>query len=322
MPEQRLPPELRPHRDAVLHRLRALAATVPDPAGAPIRRLAATPGKMLRACLLGACARLGPHDTERAVRLGAVVELLHLASLLHDDVVDRAELRRGAPSAYAAAGGELATLAGLACFALAGTEAVDLGEVVHRTVSEAVAELAYGELLDVERAFDAGLSITDYLELVERKTGELFRLACLLGAAEAEVTAATAGALARFGLDLGVAFQVLDDCLDLQSPEAGTGTTGKPAGTDHLLGLFGAPVLFALANDHTGELSALLRSPTLSVPDTPAVRALVDAGGGLTAARALARERYAEALGLLDAVADAASRRVLAGTAALSWPEP
>lgn len=153
---------------------------------------------LFAAMLLRACAGFGDPDPARLARLGAMVELLHLASLLHDDVIDRADTRRGGPAAHVVVGSELATLAGLACFALAGTEAADLGGGLDRLVSRTVAGLSYGELLDVERAFDTGLALSDYLELVERKTGELFRLSCLLGAAEAQAEPETVRACPYF----------------------------------------------------------------------------------------------------------------------------
>jgi heptaprenyl diphosphate synthase len=211
-------------------------------------------------------------------------------------------------------GEEMALLAGLACFALAGTEAADLGGGVDRMVSRTAAGLAYGEMLDVERAFDTSLGLPEYLELVERKTGDLFRLTCALGATEARLRATQARALSQFGTALGVAFQVLDDCLDLVA-DAGD----KPVGTDHLLGLFGAPTLCALQGDAGEELSAVLLSPSLDVGDLPKVRALVVDGGGLAAARRLAQEWYDWALAALDPLPRGAAHTLLTATAERVW---
>jgi heptaprenyl diphosphate synthase len=309
-----VPVALRGFSQRVVDRLGKLAGGLTEPLGSPVRALAERPGKCLRSTLLGACARFGSADEERLVRLGALVELLHMASLLHDDVIDRAAVRRGAPAAHTVVGDELALLSGLACFALAGTEAADLGDGVDRVVSQTVAGLAYGEMLDVERAFDTALALPDYLELVERKTGDLFRLTCLLGAADAGVGREEAGAMARFGTSFGVAFQILDDCLDL-APDR----LDKPTGTDHLLGLFGAPTLCALGRDTSGELAALLLSTSLDVGDLPAVRALVVARGGLVAAEGLARQWYERAMSSLDDLPTGDAREVLAGTADLVW---
>lgn len=310
-----LPPELTEFATRVTGRLGALADSLREPLRSPVRALAGRPAKCLRSMLLGACARFGTAEPERLVRLGALVELLHLASLLHDDVVDRAAVRRGGPAAHTVVGQERAVLAGLACFALAGMEAADIGGGVDQLVSRTVAGLAYGEMLDVERAFDTRLSLPDYLELAERKTGDLFRLSCLLGAAESGAGQDAAAALAQFGADFGVAFQILDDCLDLRASEQ-----DKPAGTDHMMGLFGAPTLCALAKDGSGELTALLLSPRFSELDMPAVRELVIAGGGLTAAAAMAQERYEQALAALDNLADPGGQRdALISAAQIVW---
>ncbi|HUR01466.1 MAG TPA: polyprenyl synthetase family protein [Nonomuraea sp.] len=309
-------PPLPVYSAQVLDRLRELVAGLPEPARTLVAACVEDPGKRLRSTLLGAAALCGPHDPERVVRLGAVVELLHLASLVHDDVIDRAQVRRGAPAAHVVAGPELAVLAGLSCLALAGTEAADLGGGPNRVISAAVARLAQGELLDVERAFDTAYTLDDYRELVERKTGALFRLCCVLGATEARLPGPEAQALAAFGLDLGVAFQILDDCLDLARPAA---DLGKPVGTDHLLGLFGAPTLCALGDAPSHELAGLLLDPAFAIADLPRVRALVIAYGGMTAARDLARAAHDRALAALGTLADGAGRRALFHVAVSSW---
>ncbi len=321
-----LPTWLTDFAGEVTGRLRVLAGSLSEPLEPPVSALAGRPGKCLRAMLLRACAGLSgeardrsawPGRRERLVRLGALVELLHLASLLHDDVVDRAATRRGGPAAHMVVGQERAVLAGLACFTLAGMEAASIGGGLDQVVGAAVAGLACGEVLDVERAFDTTMSVQDYLELAERKTGDLFRLSCLLGAAESGADEAVTDALAKFGADLGVAFQVLDDCLDLRADPA-----GKPAGTDHVLGLFGAPTLYALAADGSGELARILLAPRFGAADMPAVRALVAANGGLAAATALAGERYERALVALDDVAgrtEPGARRSLLALAETIW---
>ncbi|MER6949626.1 polyprenyl synthetase family protein [Nonomuraea sp. NPDC000554] len=302
------------YTEHVVARLRELASGLPEPLGPVVRDLAGRPGKCLRSSLLAACAGASPAVPSRLVRLGALVELLHMASLLHDDVVDRAPLRRGGPAAHTVVGAETAMLAGLACFSLAGTESAQLGPGVAAATGRTVAGLAYGELLDVERAFDTALGLDDYVELVERKTGELFRLACLLGAAEAALEPEEGAVLGRFGLGFGVAFQILDDCLDLS-----TGEVDKAIGTDHVLGLFGAPTLLALRADVTGELGALLLAPDFGRDDVPKARSLIISLGGLDQAEDLARERYARATAELAQLADDALRSHVACAADAAW---
>lgn len=291
--------------------LRALPEALRDPAA----ELAGRPAKSLRPLLVAACAAFGRPSPVEVVDRAALVELLHLASLLHDDVIDGAPLRRGAPSAYAAYGAETAMLAGLGCFALVGMRAHRLGGEEHLMVARVSAQLALGELADIERAFDTQVSVPDYVELVERKTGSLLGLACALGALAGRVEAPVAAALRAFGVELGIAFQILDDCLDLRRVVA----EGKPLGTDHLLGLFGCPTLFALAADTTGELRQLLLAPAMASGDLPRVRELVEHHGGVDAALSLARQHYDNALAHLTPL-DPAPVSVLTTVSALRWP--
>lgn len=309
-----VPLELAGFISEVTARIWELAGGLFAPLREPVAALAARPGKGLRPLLLRACAGPGTGDRPRLARLGAVAELLHLASLLHDDLIDQAATRRGAPAAHAVIGPERAMLAGLACLALAGMESAELGGGADRLVSESAAALSYGELLDVERAFDTGLALPDYVELVERKTGELFRLCCALGAAEAGSSPEAVRAAGEFGRCFGIAFQILDDCLDFAA-EPG----GKPRGTDHQLGLFGAPTLYALAADQSGELAGLLLSRRFGPGDMDAVRVLVTAHGGLAAAERLARTYYTRALSGLDGMPDPAVRHLVTGVAAAAW---
>jgi geranylgeranyl pyrophosphate synthase len=296
----------------MLARLAELAAGLPEPLGGPARELAGNPGKCLRGTLLAACAGFGPPDPGRTADLGALVELIHLATLMHDDVIDRAALRRGRPAAHTVVGGDVAMLSGLACLALAGTRAAD--ENLELAVSRTVSELAYGELLDVERAFDTDLPLPDYEELIARKTGELFRLACSLGGAVAGLDVDSVRVLGDFGMSFGMAFQILDDCLDLDGI-----SSGKPLGTDHLLGLFGAPTLCALRRDGSGELTALLLSPSFDVRDLPRLRRVVSELGGLAEAYELAARHRRLALESLDRADDGPARRTLVEVADTAW---
>ncbi|NUP50583.1 MAG: polyprenyl synthetase family protein [Catenulispora sp.] len=314
-PAPPLPPDLAAFPAQVASRMRDLARGLAASVRGPVLGLVDRPGKALRALLIAACAAPGRADRRTLVRLGAIVELIHLASLLHDDVVDKAPSRRGAPAAHTVVGPELAALAGLSCFALAGMEAASVGGGVQVLASQASAGLSYGQVLDVERAFDTDLSVDDYVELAARKTGDLFRLSCLLGAAAGQADPETGRRLGEFGLHFGIAFQVLDDCLDFQD-----GGTGKPFGLDQLRGMFGAPTLYALRSDRQKGLAELLLSPGFTVADMPTVKKLVTESGGLRAAQELAGQHRMRALEALDAVRDAELRqRVLAVVAAHGW---
>ncbi|GAA0929430.1 polyprenyl synthetase family protein [Kribbella koreensis] len=290
-----------PYRDAVLAALGELVDSLDEVFASLVRPLLASPGKLLRSELVWLTASAGQPRRQALVRFGALVELLHIATLVHDDVIDRAATRRGVPAAHRQGGQELAVLAGTACFAAVGLEAADLGAAIATAVSRTVGELSYGELLDIERGFDPGVPTEDYLELTRRKTGALFQLSCVLGATASGLPGSVTAGLAEFGARYGIAFQVLDDCLDLHADG-----TGKPAGTDHLLGLFGLPTLCALRGREPAatQLRDLLLSPDLAVTDLPRISDLIAESGGLEAAHEVARTELAAALAVLDNLRD------------------
>lgn len=275
--------------------------------GGDARMTLAAGGKRLRPLLVLLCA--GEAGGERAVRAAAAVELIHMATLVHDDVLDDAPLRRGQPTVAAAAGRERAEATGDLLFARAFAL---LAEPPDRRAIELLAEasvaLARGELAQRSDAYDTSTSEQRYLERCRLKTAKLFECACLLGRDEE--------ALRAFGAEVGLAFQLLDDVLDVSGPPE---RTGKARGTDLLDGTVTLP-LIAAAEADPGILSVDLRGL-----DAAAAEALCDriaASGALERVRsralamvAAAKERLAaagfepEQRQLLDLVADGVVQR-------------
>lgn len=206
-------------------------------------------GKRLRPLLVLLAA--GPDaDADRLVRSAVAVELIHSASLVHDDVLDRAPTRRGIPTVFAAAGRTAATATGDFLFSRAFAELAAGGEVDDvRALSQASSALAAGELLQREDAWEVEVALARYLHRCELKTGALFEAACRLGALAGD---GPADALAAFGRAIGLAFQLLDDVLDVSGPVE---RTGKARGTDLLDGTVTLPLI--LARERDPELAAL-----------------------------------------------------------------
>jgi geranylgeranyl pyrophosphate synthase len=197
-------------------------------------------GKRLRPLLVLLAAGRDVATGERLVRAGVAVELVHSASLVHDDVLDRAPLRRGRPTVVAAAGRATATAVGDLLFSRAFGELAAAGsEEAVRALSDAASALARGELLQREDAYDLEITRERYLERCDLKTGGLFRAACELGALEA---GGPVGRLGRSGTGIGLAFQLLDDVLDVSGPAE---HTGKHRGTDLLDGTVTLPLIIA-----------------------------------------------------------------------------
>jgi geranylgeranyl pyrophosphate synthase len=202
-------------------------------------------GKRLRPMLLFICA--GDTASEDLVSAGAAVELLHTATLVHDDVLDRAALRRGRPTVFSSGGTGAATATGDYLFSRAFAELAATGsEDAVRALSSASSALARGELIQREDAWSGDVTRERYLERCELKTARLFEAACRLGALLGAPGAAAADGLGSFGGRIGVAFQIFDDVLDVAGPAE---RTGKPRGTDLLDGTVTLPLIVARERD-------------------------------------------------------------------------
>jgi geranylgeranyl pyrophosphate synthase len=254
-------------------------------------------GKRLRPLLVLLCA--GPGAGAAAVRAAAAVELVHMATLVHDDVLDAAPLRRGQPTVAAASGRRRAVSTGDLLFSRAFAVLAAAGDAraIELLASASVA-LARGELAQRQDAYDTSISEERYLERCRLKTAALFECACLMGLDREEVAA--------FGSSVGLAFQLLDDVLDIAGPPE---RTGKARGTDLLDGTVTLPLILA-ADEDPGLLATDLRS--LDAAGAEALCDRIGAGGALAAVRARGLEMVAEAKRrLADAGLDAEQRHLL-----------
>ncbi|MFF0531649.1 polyprenyl synthetase family protein [Nocardia amikacinitolerans] len=264
------------------------AVAAPDPglhrmAGELIRH----GGKRLRPRLLFLCASLGCAAEEVLVDSAAAIELMHVASLLHDDVMDGAATRRGAPSVNSRWGNTDAATTGTHVLACAMAVLARLPQAAASAVTEAAFTVCRGQLRETEHVYDTNLDADEHLEILRMKTATLFELPCRLGADLAGCDPAHIRGLAEFGRELGVAFQLTDDLLDLVGDSA---CLGKPTGADLRAGVFSHAVLLALRQDHGGRLAALLRHEELTGAEAAEAAALVRASGTVDSTRELARE--------------------------------
>jgi geranylgeranyl pyrophosphate synthase len=203
-------------------------------------------GKRLRPMLVFVCGG-DAADDQPLVHAGAAVELLHMATLVHDDVLDRATLRRGRPTVYARGGVAAATATGDLLFSRAFAELTLTGSAdAVRALSAASSALARGELMQREDAWSDTVTPERYLERCELKTARLFEASCRLGALLGGPGARAADALGTFGSRIGVAFQIFDDVLDVSGP---TERIGKPRGADLLDGTVTLPLILARRSD-------------------------------------------------------------------------
>jgi octaprenyl-diphosphate synthase len=209
-------------------------------------------GKRLRPLLTVAAARLVGGEGDGCLRLAAAVEFIHTATLLHDDVVDTSQLRRGRTAAHLIWGAPSSVLVGDFLFARAFELMVETGVLEALGIlARASRVIAEGEVLQLTRAHDLELSQAIYLEIITAKTAELFAAAAEAGAVSAGASAAQAAALRAYGQNLGLAFQLTDDALDYGGV---TETLGKNAGDDFREGKATLPLLLAIARSGPREV--------------------------------------------------------------------
>ncbi len=202
-------------------------------------------GKRLRPLLVLLCA--GPEAAASAVRAAAAVELVHMATLVHDDVLDAAELRRGKPTVIASSGRGRAVATGDLLFSRAFAVLAAAGEArAIELLAAASVSLARGELQQRQDAYDTSISEERYLERCRLKTAALFECAVTIGLSATRHFAQRAAEMAEFGRSIGLAFQLLDDVLDVSGPPE---RTGKARGTDLLDGTVTLPLILAARND-------------------------------------------------------------------------
>lgn len=242
-------------------------------------------GKRLRPALVVLTSRTGKQGSRATDLAAAAIELVHLATLYHDDVMDGTETRRGVPTAHSKWGTEIAVLAGDYLFARAcGLGAIAGGEVPG-ILARAIAEVCEGQIVETGVLGDPRRTVDDYLSTIRLKTAALFKASCELGAATSGAGDEIRAALLTYGESLGLAFQIVDDLLDIVGDPQ---VTGKMPGTDLRKGVFTAPVLIATRRDSSlaSRLSSGQRDLGDVMPfleDTGALREVFDLAGSYAA---------------------------------------
>ncbi len=306
-------PEMEAVNACILEHLASDVAMIP----AVGRYIVEAGGKRLRPLVLILAARLaGGAPRARIAALAAAVEFIHTASLLHDDVVDEARLRRGMPSANGVWGDQASVLVGDFLFSRAFELLVEDGDAaILARMARATNRLAEGEVLELAKSFHWRMRREECLEVMERKTAVLFEAAGAVGALAAG-RPELADALAGYGTALGIAFQLVDDALDYAGDAA---ELGKPVLHDLAEGKITMPLVLAMERD--AELAARVREVAergrLEAEEGRWVQARVREAGGVEGTMALARSLADEAEGLLPAGEEAA-REALAALARFS----
>jgi octaprenyl-diphosphate synthase len=255
-----------------------------DPAVEPyISYVCNTSGKRIRPALSILTGRALGGTPADSVQLGVIIELIHMATLVHDDIIDGASTRRMMPTANAKWGNSLAVLLGDALFSHALALATDFNDnAVARKVGLASRQVCQGEIIQTQRRFDLSLGKDDYFRIIEMKTGALFEAATGIAAMIAGVPAEIESRIAAYGMQLGTAYQIYDDCLDIIGTEQAAGKTLR---TDLAKGKLTLPILNLLENATDSQRTKLNRRILDQEPlDLPVLVGIAEYEGAIEAA--------------------------------------
>jgi octaprenyl-diphosphate synthase len=292
--------------DTVVEEIRRIVVADFDRIGEINDYLLGIRGKLFRPSLLLLCNEIGGRPDARAETLAAIIELIHLATLVHDDAVDHSVLRRGMPTVNALWSHQVAIIMGDYLYSRSVTELTRLGELEPvRILAEASNAMSVGEMRQLAAHDALDFSEESYYRLIHSKTASLMQAACELGAWAGAVEHRPA--LALFGHELGMAFQIADDLLDYTADEA---VTGKPSGLDlreHKVTLPLIAVLPHLSRAERAEVDALFADPEPADDRIAAVVAVVHERGGLDYARGKALDYARRAAAALEGLPQSAA---------------
>jgi octaprenyl-diphosphate synthase len=252
-------------------------------------------GKRIRPALLLLASRLSGFRGERAILLAAVVEFIHTATLLHDDIIDEATVRRGRRSVNSRWGNDITVLAGDFLYTKSMSMALSQDNLkILRLLSDVTLRMIEGEILEIERDADLATTPQDHVDIIKRKTAHLFSACTRIGALLGGLGEAQEQALASYGLNLGIAFQMVDDLLDFTADER---VLGKPVANDLREGKLTLPALFMLERGSEvvkRKLQQVLEDRGFTRVPAAEIARLARETGALAEARSLA-EDYAQA---------------------------
>lgn len=266
-------------------------------------------GKMLRPAFLLLTARMGRFNPEKVYELAAALEMLHIATLIHDDVIDDADTRRGIPTVHTKMGTRRAVLTGdflfSRCFSIAARYAtIENG----RDLSRAVAFICDSEIDQSAKLFQSDTSRRGYFRRIAGKTAALFLLAFQSGAVEGGLKRKYLMWARRVGYNIGMAFQIIDDILDCS---ASSSDLGKPVASDIREGNFTLPVIIAKERDHDGTLGFLLQKRPYTDDTVGAILDFLQSSGALQEAKRVAETYTKRALSALRLLPDTEARGML-----------
>lgn len=247
-------------------------------------------GKMLRPAFVLLSGKFGEYNSKKMHNMAAVVEMLHLATLVHDDIIDNSKLRRGCETIQSKYGKDFAVYAGdylfCSCFNMLSQYDYTMDNL--KKVSQVIRKICLGEIKQNYFRYTRKVDFNKYIKIISGKTAALFSLSFILGASEAECDEALVKTLGRIGYNVGMAFQIIDDLLDYTGD---AGKIGKSTQNDLKQGYYTLPIIFALEEDNNGELASILDRSSFDKDDVKTIFELVKKYNGVEKSKKLV-ERY------------------------------
>jgi heptaprenyl diphosphate synthase len=254
-------------------------------------------GKRIRPVFVLLAGKFGHYDIEVMKNVAVPLELIHMASLVHDDVIDDADIRRGQPTVKAKWDNQIAMYTGDYIFALSLELMTNINKPeAHKILAHTMVELTVGEIQQIKDKYRFNQTLRDYLRRIKRKTALLIAASCQLGAIAADVEESIHKKLYRFGYYVGMSFQITDDILDFTATEK---VLGKPAGSDLLQGNITAPALFAMENEEI-RLQIEKVHENMSAAEIEHIISLIKKSGAIEKSIALSDHYLDKALAVLE----------------------
>ncbi|WP_091657830.1 heptaprenyl diphosphate synthase component II [Alteribacillus iranensis] len=268
-------------------------------------------GKRIRPIFVMLSGKFGDYNIDRLKHIAAALELIHMASLVHDDVIDDAELRRGKKTIKAKWDNRTAMFTGDYIFAKAVEQASFFKDKdIHTVLSKSMAEICVGEIEQIRDQYNWDQHLKTYLRRIKRKTASLIAISCQLGALAADASRQDQLRLFRYGYNVGMSYQIIDDILDFTGTEE---ELGKPAGGDLLQGNVTLPVLYAMCEDESlkHEIHQFLSTNEREQQDITSVLDRVKSSGGIEYAHSLSKRYLQKAYDALEMLPDIPAKKSL-----------
>lgn len=267
-------------------------------------------GKMLRPAFLLLAARFGEYNAGKIHNLAAAIEMMHMATLVHDDVVDDSKLRRGTETIQHRYSKEYAVYIGdfLFCQCFIMLSGYDYSTENLRDISKAISKICMGEIIQHNIRYAQNTNLKKYIKVISGKTAALFAISFYTGAKESNCNEKTSKLLGRVGYYIGMAFQIIDDLLDYSGD---TNKLGKSAQSDLIKGYYTLPLIYAMAEDKENRISTILDNSSLNDGDVKEITKLVNEYKGIEKAQNLADKYTKKAFDYIERLPECESKEII-----------